>query len=356
MKTLEALHELDFSKIEFSERKKRIIHPKTILLGPPKCGKSYLIFDYLSHFNSPEYLYIDLNDIRNQKNEIVLNLQNFITEHKIQVLVLENFEFEFELPLCDSIIITTSNPKNIRGFKKLYLMPLDFEEFLLHDNRHQNTTNAFNYFLKFGNLPEIINIEDHKKTHRLQEIIRLYSKSTIKETILELLFECIDEKKSINQLYTFMKKTHKISKDKFYESCKEFERNNVIFFISKYNQDKAVKKIYSYNHAFLNTVSYNKKFKNEFSNLIFLELVNKYNDIYYLDYIDFYMPKDNSVVLVFPFFNQMIISTIKKRVFNALEELNIKKLSIITVGHSETFSMNNIEVHVFPFYEWAVLN
>lgn len=356
MKSLESCHELDFSKIEFHERKQKITHPKTILLGPPKSGKSYLIFDYLSHFQSSEYLYINFEDFRNKKDEIKSYLEEFIQKNKIQVLVLENFNFDIELPQCDSIIITSTLPKKLRGFKTLTLMPLDFEEFLLHDNRHQNTTNSFNYFLKFGNLPEIINIEEHEKIKKLQEVISLFSKTTLQENILKLLFEFIDEKKSIHQLYNLMKKEHKISKDSFYENCKEFEENSIIFFISKYNQPKAVKKLYSYNHAFLNTVSHNKKFKNEFANLIFLELVNKNNDIYYLDNIDFFIPKHKSVIIVHPFFNKLLISTIKKRIFNTLEELKIKKLFIITVGNSETFFLNNIEVQILPFYEWALLN
>ena len=79
---------------------------------------------------------------------------------------------------------------------------------------------------------------------------------------------------------------------------------------------------------------------------------NKNKDIFYLDNIDFFIPKDNSVILVLPFFNKLLVNTIKKRVVNTLEELNIKKLFIITVGNNETFLLHKIEVQVLPFYEW----
>lgn len=70
MKTLEACYEIEFNKINFLERKTRITHPKTILSGPLRSGKSYLIYDYLSNFKSEHYLYLDLNDLRNNKEEI----------------------------------------------------------------------------------------------------------------------------------------------------------------------------------------------------------------------------------------------------------------------------------------------
>ena len=356
MKALEACYEFDFHKIEFLERKQRITHPKTILYGPPKCGKSYLIYDYLSHFKNDEYLYIDCNDYRNTKEDILINLEDFIKENSIKVLILENLNFEVSLPNCDSIIITSNLQKKFSGFKSLQLMPLDFEEFLLHDSKHQNITHSFNAFLKYGNLPEIIHYDEYHKNKRTQEIIKLYTQNHLQEVILRLFFENIDEKKSIHQLFTLMKKQYKISKDKFYEYCKIIKENNLIFFIPKYNQDKATKKIYSYNHALLNVVSHNKKFKNEFTNLVFLELNNRYENIFYLDNIDFYIPQEKLIILVLPFFNKLLINSIKKRISHAIDELKINKIQIITVGNDEILKINKCEVTVLPFYEWAVLN
>ncbi len=356
MTTLEACYELDFSKIEFLERKARITHPKTLLLGPPKSGKSYLIYDYLSNFDVEEYLYIDFHDFKNSKKEIVQNLTSFILQNNIKVLILENFDFSFKLPSCDSIIITAQSSKKLFGFKQLTLMPLDFEEFLLHDNRHQNTTNSFNYFLKYGNLPEIINYDEHKKLKRLQEILELYCQDKTQIEILKLLIISIDEKKSINQLFTTLKKSQKISKDKFYETCKAFEANKTIFFIEKYQQSKAVKKVYIYNHAFLTATSHIKKFKNEFANLIFLELVKSHEKIYYHDYIDFYIPQTKTALLALPFFNNLVMNSLKRKLFNTLDELKVKHLYIITIGNSESFFYENIKIDVVPFYEWALLN
>jgi predicted AAA+ superfamily ATPase len=354
MKTLEACYEIEFHKINFLERKTRITHPKTILTGPPKCGKSYLIYDYLSNFKSENYLYIDLSDLRNNKEEIAVNLATFIKQHPIKVLVLEEYNFDFDFPLVDSIVITSSHPKSLKGFKLLHLNSLDFEEFLLHDNKHQNITNTFNHFFKYGNLPEIIHIDENKKIKHTQDVLKTLALSSGNLEIIKVLFESIDEKKSIYQLFTTLKNKIKISKDSFYALCKHYEHNQILFFIEKYNQPKAVKKLYCYNHSFLSAISHTKKFKNEFTNMVFLELHNKYKEIYYLESIDFYIKSKKCIIFSIPFFNEMLISTIKKRVSLHLKECEIKEVYIITIANTQTFFIDTIKVEVRPFYEWAL--
>jgi len=354
MKTLENCYEFNFSKITFVERKIRITHPKTIITGASKTGKSYLIYDFLSNFKTKDYIYIDLKDPRNSLEEVKDNLALFLRQNQITVLVLENFSFEFELPYCDNIIISTSIPKSIRGFKNITVSALDFEEYLLHDNRHQNMLQSFNNFFKYGNLSEVINIEEHKKVQRLQEIIKLQVQNETQLEILKLLFENIDEKKSLYQLFTTLKNKIKISKDKFYETCKIFENNKTIYFVSKYNQEKANKKIYSYNHSFLNAISHNKKFKNEFTNMIFLELIDKYKNIYYLDNIDFYIKSKNIAIVGIPFFNTLLVNSALRKIYKIMDEYQIKELNIITISNDEKISNENFKINVIPFYEWAL--
>lgn len=354
MTTLEFCHELEFSRINFIERKTRITYPKTIISGPAKSGKSFLIYDYLSNFETEEYLYIDLKDIRNNKNEIIKNLEEYISKNNIKVIVLENFEFDFKIPYCDSVIISTNKANLLDDYKKLFLTPLDFEEYLLHDNKHQNITQSFNYFLKYGNLVQSLQINEFKILNQLQNLIVTMNNNQTSQEILKILFLNIDEKKSLNQLYLNLKKEIKISKDKFYEECKRFEDEKVIYFIEKFNQKKAVKKIYSYNAAFLSAITHKKKFKNELTNIIFSELTNKYEDIYYLDYIDFYIPKENLAIVCIAFFNSFMMKSQIKRIKKIVDEYNIKEVTIVTVSNNEQFLYENIEISVLPFYEWAL--
>lgn len=120
-------------------------------------------------------------------------------------------------------------------------------------------------------------------------------------------------KKSIFQLFNTLKTKIKISKDIFYERCKTLENNKTIFFLQKYNQEKATKKIYCYNHSFFNAITHNKKFKNEFSNMIFLELNAKYKDLFYLDNIDFYIKSHNLAITAIPFFNTILMNSQLKK-------------------------------------------
>lgn len=354
MRTLEACYEINFSKVNFQERKIKITEPKTIISGAFKTGKSYLIYDFLSTFKPKEYLYIDFSDLRNDIIEIKENLAKFIKMNEISVLVLENFNFDFELPTCENIIISTKNPINLKGFKNLIISALDFEEYLLHDNKHQNITQSFNSFLKFGNLPELINYEEHKKINRLQEIIELQCKDETQYEIFKILIENIDEKKSLFQLFNNLKSKIKISKDKFYETCKIYENNNSIYFLQKYNQEKSVKKIYVYNHSFLNAISHVKKFKNEFSNMIFLELIHKYKDIYYLDHIDFYIKSKNIAIIPIPFFNRFLMNNALKKIIKNANEFDINEINIITISNNEKISDSKLKINIIPFYEWAL--
>jgi len=354
MTSLEFCHELEFSKINFIERKIRITHPKTILFGPPKSGKSFLIFDYLSNFDSKEYIYIDFNDTRNTYEEIEKNLQEFVIRNNIKVIVLENFDFQFKIPYCDSVIITSKQAKKEKGFKNLFLNPLDFEEYLLHDKKNQNITHLFNNFLRYGNLPETLQTPDYKIYESLQDLIKLINKDETCEEILKILVFNIDEKKSLNQIFLTLKEKIKISKDKFYEECKRLENEKIIYFLPKFMQEKAVKKIYTYNCALFSSITHKKKFKNELTNLIFLELLNRHKELYYLDYIDFYIPDENIAIVSIPFFNSTMMQSQLKRIKRVANEHDIKELYVISVSNNEHFFIQNLEVNVLPFYEWAL--
>ncbi len=351
---LEQLYELEFNKINFLERKKSIQYNKTILIGPPKSGKSYLIYDYLSNFQLNEYLYIDLKDPKINDFSFLQYLQDFINDKDITLLVLENFDFSFELPIVNNIVITTTIVKEIKDFHTLNLMPLDFEEFILFDTKHQNILNSFNNFLKYGNLPEILEYNEQKKQQRNYEICKLYCNNDIELKILILLIRSASEKKSIFQLFNQLKKTTKISKDRFYKVVDNFTENKLIFFIQKYNQPKATKKIFLFNHALLSISTYQKNFNNLFKNMIFLELYHKKYQIYYLDNIDFYIPSLDTIILSIPFFNQFLWEKLAKNIILILQEYNITNIYIITVNNTQTIYIEDIEVNIIPFSNWVL--
>ena len=355
MNILEQIYEINFNKINFNERKIRIGYKNTILIGPPKCGKSYLIYDYLSNYEGNQYLYIDFNDYKNDVVEISKHLNEFIIMKKIEVLVLENFKFNLEIPLgLDSVIISTDVDKNLNGFEKLFVDELDFEEYLLFDIKHQSSSNSFNSFLKFGNFPEVIEYPEQKKANRNYEILQLYCEDKIQLQILLLLIKNTGEKKSIFQLFNVLKKETKISKDRFYKVCEQFEYNRVVFFCEKYNQPKAVKKIFVHNHALLDIVSYKKNFNNLFKNMIYLELNKRYDKLYYLDNVDFYLAETNEIVLAIPFFNNLISANIVSKIVPIIDNYELSSVTIVTISSEESIFIGEIEAQIVPFNSWAV--
>jgi len=355
MNILEQTYELNFDKINFNERKKSIDFKNTIIIGPPKSGKSYLIYDYLSTFDEKKYIYIDFTDYKNEINFTKDDLENFIKKNKIEVLVCENFDFSIELPQnLESVILTVQEYRELEGFKILNVDSLDFEEFLLFDIKHQNSSNSFNSFLKFGNFPEIIEYPEQKKPTRNLEICELYCEDKIQKEILFLLIKNAGEKKSIFQLFNSLKKEIKISKDRFYKTCELFEQNRVVYFCRKFEQPKAVKKIFVYNHALLDIVSYKKNFNNLFKNMVYLELNKRYDDIFYLDNIDFYLLKQNEIILAIPFFNSLLSSTIISKLLPMIDLYNIQNITIVTINGEQSLFIGDLEALIIPFNNWGV--
>lgn len=355
MNILDQIYEINFNKINFHERKITIYHKNTIIKGPPKSGKSYLIYDYLSQYKDEQYLYIDFADYKNDGKEISKYLEDFIISNPIEVLVLENYKFDLEVPSeIDSVIITTAMDKTIDGFETIYVEGLDFEEYLLFDTKHQSSSNSFNSFLKFGNFPEIIEYPESKKITRNYEISQLYCGELTQLQILFLLIKNAGEKKSIFQLFNSLKKEIKISKDRFYKTCEVFEQNRVVYFCEKYEQPKAVKKVYVHNHALLDIVSYKKNFNNLFKNMTYLELQKRYKNLYYLDNIDFYILDENEIVLAIPFFNNLISGTIISKLLPNIEAYNIMTVTIVTISTEQSIFIGEIEAQIVPFSSWAV--
>ncbi len=355
MNILEQIYEINFSKINFHERKVKINDKNTILKGPPKSGKSYLIYDYLSQFENEKYLYIDCDDYRNNLNEISKYLEDFVLTKNIEVLVLENYKFNLVLPkTIASTIITTELNDKIVGFETLFLENLDFEEYLLFDTKHQTSSNSFNSFLRFGSYPEIIEYPEIKKTIRNYEICKLYSSDFSELQILFLLIKNAGEKKSIFQLFNTLKKEIKISKDRFYKTCEKFEQNKVVYFLEKFEQVKAAKKIFVHNHALLDIVSYRKNFNNLFKNMVYLELNKRYENLYYLDNIDFYLFEHNEIVLAIPFFNNLIAANIISKILTNVENYHISTITIVTISSDESIFIGEIEAQIISFRKWAV--
>ena len=93
MKTLEACYEINFNKFNFQERKVAIRDDYTILIGPPKSGKSYLIYDYLSNKMIGEI--ITSVDMENEKKNFNAMLDIVIISISIIILMILYIYYEY---------------------------------------------------------------------------------------------------------------------------------------------------------------------------------------------------------------------------------------------------------------------
>lgn len=352
MNILETIYENKINFPQLFDRKINITENKTFLYGPKFCGKTSIVYNYLKDKNE-NYLYIDFDDFRYKKEDL-LDLQSFIEKNKIKICIIENYAIEFPIPKTDCVILTNLYFLPIDDFFAIKVMPLDFEEYLLFDTKHQNTTNSFNSFLKHGNIPDVIELKDYKKTLRNRELIKLYDSNTIVLEILKTLIRSSGEAKSPFWLFNILKKDIKLSKDFFYKTVKEFESNNTIIFCEKYNQPKAVKKIFCFNFALIDIVSHKKKFGNMFANMIFLELFNQNHKIFYLEHIDFYTPHNKTIIISMPFYSTTSISKIISKILQHTYQYDIRKITIVTISNFDTLYIDDVQAQIIPFYEWAL--
>ncbi|MCI0501328.1 MAG: ATP-binding protein [Epsilonproteobacteria bacterium] len=352
MNILESLYENKINFPTIYDRKVTISAKKTFLYGPKLVGKTSIIWNYLKEVNE-DYLYIDLDDFRYEKEEL-FNIESFLDKNKIKICVIENYTEGFPIPNVEEIILSSIYYVPLENFTPLKVMPLDFEEYLLFDTKHQNTTNSFNSFLKYGNIPEIIEYKDYKKSTRNKELIKLYDGNSSIIEILKLCIKSSGELKSPFWLFNILKKKIKISKDFFYKTMKELENNHTIVLCPKYDQPNAVKKIFCFNFALIDIVSSKKNFANLFANMIFLELFNQNKSIYYLDYVDFYTPHNNTILISLPFYNNHAISNILPKILEYIEKYKIKKITIVTISNFDSIFIDKVEAQIVPFYEWAL--
>ena len=312
---------------KINQRKIKLNFENTLITGPKRVGKTFLVFDYLKTFKG-KYKYIDFSSYKEKD----FNFEG------IDLVVYDNYDFSYPIPNLTTFVISEKNV-NIEGFKKIELKALDFEEFFAFENT-TNINHCFDRFLRLGNFPRIFN-EEYFKDEYLQETFELlpYNKE-----ILSFFFRHTGEKFTLYQIYQILKKKMKISKDNFYKTTNELIKNRIIYEVNKFDSLKSPKKFFAYNFAFRNIMTNRKNILHKFENIIFLELKDK--EIFYKDTLSFYIPTKELGILVLPFANEDIAQEKLKKVSD------VKKVEIITISNEFEITNKNFEVEVIPFWRW----
>ncbi|WP_457560691.1 AAA family ATPase [Caminibacter sp.] len=309
------------------DRKVRLRYENTLITGPKRVGKTFLVFNFLKNFKG-KYKYIDFEDYREKDFEI----------EDIDLLILDNYDFSVDIPDITTFVISSQNIK-LPGFRHIELQGLDFEEFFAFENT-TNVNQCFDKFLRLGNFPRIFS-EEYYRDEYLKETFELlpYNKK-----ILKFFFSHIGEKFTLFQIYQILKKEMKISKDSVYNITNELIENRIIYEVNKFNSPKSPKKFYAYNFAFKNILTNRKNIQYTFENIVFLELRQK--NVFYKDNLTFYIPEEEKGILVLPFADEDVAKEKIKKIND------IKKLEIITVSNEFEIKSKKFEVEVLPFTSW----
>ena len=355
MNRLEILYGNEVKKIAFTVRKVSLHGDKIILKGPRHSGKTYLILDLLSMRKKESFLYIDFADIRIDAS-IAGDLEDFLKLHpQIELLVLENLDFAFPLPSCKQIIITTSQKDfHLKGFEEIYLYPLDFEEFIAFNKRITDPETLFGQYANIGTFPQMLDVSKFAYVQTFQYLLASYYRTPVELEILKTFALRQSTLVSTYAMFNIVKKTAKISKDKFYLYTEKLRNEEVIFMVEKFGQKSTQKKLYMIDFAIRGVLSFEKDFIRRFENMIFLELYKRGYEIYYHDLIDFYLPQTQTVVFSFPFTMQNIIQKKLAKAETEFARLGVKNVQIITMGATDSFCKNDIQYELMPFWNWAL--
>jgi predicted AAA+ superfamily ATPase len=354
MQLLEVLYAQEFKKYTVFPRKIDILDEKTIIYGPKKSGKTYLIYYLLQEFNKKDFLYIDFYDSRVDITLVLKKLDQFIKEKNIKLLVLENFDFSFEIPSCEKTIITTISRKDIDGFVSKSLYPFDFEEFISVEKANAELSTIFSNYTDLGTYPPVVLGNRENYIRRFQELIRVICGSKIEFEIYKEFALSQGLQISAFSIFNKVKQNNKISKDKFYEIVQKQESEFMLFFLQKYNSSRSVKKIYVLDFASKSVLTFQKDFKKRFENIIFLELYKRDEEVYFTDFIDFYLPKKELAIISMLFIPLAMIDDRLKRIEGEFKKYSIKKVQLITLDAQESFTRDDIEYEVLPFWNFAL--
>ena len=105
--------------------------------------------------------------------------------------------------------------------------------------------------------------------------------------------------------------------------------------------------------AIKNALNYEKDFLRRLENIIFLEIYKRGKKVYYADEIDFYIPEENSAILVIPFIPPALLKNKISKRKKTFETLRVKDVYIISLGNEDDFIQDGIRYEIIPFWNWA---
>jgi len=324
------------------------------LYGVRGAGKTSLVLDYLSQTPREQLLYIDLEDPNLIFNTLdTLTLQQYIDKHNIQLLVLDHYVEGVlaSFPNVTQLILVTRMPINNKHFLAIELFPLDYEEFLAFETSSAQNR-GFNHFLRSGTLPLLA--RSQKNSQHTMKTFFQSAFDTQEQKLLLLLAQHHTKHLTTHQIYTFAKEKFKVSKDWLYKTIKHFTKEKLILFIDDRYQ-KSGKKMLLFDFAFAKYLTLGQPFILQFDTMIALALMKHNIGVQTLG-IHGYITEKNELIIPAPFESEESLWVKSQNKFSLYKKYNIKKVSIITVANSYTYTIEKLHFEALPFDEWSVIS
>ncbi|MBS4240937.1 ATP-binding protein [Campylobacter vulpis] len=337
MKVLNFFYE-NHPKFELNYERKLKLYPANILLkGAKNSGKKRLILNFLSSFKSEEVLFIDLEDVRFEK-ESLNNLTPFLKQNtQIKILCLYNAptNLNFQSPI-NTIVCTNNALLNLKGFKELFLNFCDFEEFISISKKNLPIQQLLGLFLQNGQ-------KEHNK-------ISPKEFSFLELEILKYLALNLGKEISINQLFLSLKTKIKTSKDSVYKSIKDLENRFIITILT--HGEKKLFKIYFKDFSLRNALCIQKNFNALFENMLLCELFKCQENLFYNKFFHFYT--HHHAYISSPTLDIDLIKLRAKKILPKALELGIFHIVFITLSSEESFFEQGVKFEILPFDKWAL--
>jgi predicted AAA+ superfamily ATPase len=355
MDQLEALYETIPKAVGFVERKIDIPSHTVNLYGPPLSGKTWAVLDYANAIPKKRRLYIDFSDLRLDKSALADSLQGFIQARNIETLILDSYDGSIPIPHCRQAVVVTQAPFTENPFMPLLeLTPLDFEEYLAFEKRLAPPEHSFSLYLKTGSLPLMTGVHESLLTRRLHELVRSIFPERVDQALLRHMARHLGKPVTPHQLYSALKRSHKISKDRLYAALKAYEARRMIAWVEKFGQPRAAKRLLFYDFAMPASLFFEKSLMGQLYTIAAWRFIRSGREVFYHDALDLYDPAEDLGIILSPFANpESSAAKIAGRI-EAIEALGIKRLTVLTISNTFRFHFDKISVQAVPFYEWMI--
>lgn len=315
-------------------------------------------------------------------------IQNVDGWEKFIRRIFDNYSKHVFITGSNAKLLSTEIADSLRGRTLTYeVYPLSFAEYLrfrgveynlIHPLKKAKVINHALQFIKQGGFPELINFDNEERIKILQsyfntmifrDIVERYKISDVQllKFFIKKLFANIGKPLSINKIYNEIRSMgYKVSNNYLYE----FEQYcyNVFlsisvpkFDFSEIKQAKSDKKLYAIDTGLLSSVEFSLSENRGklLENAVLLELIKSGVEVFYYKgkfECDFVIKNRNSLQALQVSWEVESMKT-QNREFRALLEvchiLHLTGAQIITFDQKQILNIDNTEIQLIPFYEWA---